>query len=142
MNVHVYWEEAHDDHAGWNWNRALYAYLHPSTSEILYVGKADGTTVSARWSAADKERLWRDLERERGIFDHRVLVGEPVTSARLTRQALADIESLLIFAIEPWGNIASTRSRISRPGLVVRNHGRAWPGPQRVVDADQHVEIW
>ena len=25
----------------WNWCRVLYAYLHPTTNEILYIGKAD-----------------------------------------------------------------------------------------------------
>jgi len=141
MRVHVHWEEAHDDHEGWSWNRALYAYLHPRMKEILYLGKADGTTIRQRWKAPDKEQFWRALEEERRLFNHRVLVGAVVTDARLTRQALADIESMLIFAIEPWGNIASTRGRIYRPGLVVHNRGRAWPGPRWVRDTQEHVEF-
>jgi len=142
MLVNVYWQHIDDVPQAWGWNCALHAYQHPSTDEILYVGKADGTTVRARWNAADKEGFWRDLEQQRGIFKHGVLVGTIGTSFRLTRQLLADVESLLIFAMEPWGNIASRSSRITRPGLVVRNFGQAWPGPQTLQDTAQHVEFW
>jgi hypothetical protein len=141
MKVTVNWLLVHDDHEAWGWSRALYAYLRPTAREALYIGKADGTTVRARWNAADKEALWRDLEKKRGLSKHRVLVGQLSTGARLTRQLLADVESILIFAIEPWGNIASRQERIYTPGLVVRNLGAHWPGPRVLKDTAEHVEF-
>jgi hypothetical protein len=143
MHVDVNWLLVDDDDdEAWGWTCALYAYLHPTAPEILYIGKTDGTTVRGRLKATDKMNFWRDLERERGLFEHRVLIAEISTQARLTRQLLADVESLLIFAIEPWGNIAARRSRIDRPGLVVKNRGRYWPGPRALKDAPEHVEFW
>lgn len=142
MKVTVNWLLVDDDHEAWGWSCALYAYLHPTDREVLYLGKADGTTVRGRWSAPDKDVLWKALEKERGILDHRVLIGGLSTDARLTRQLLADVESLLIFATEPWGNIASCNSRITRPGLVVKNVGRHWLGPTTLKDTEEHAEFW
>lgn len=142
MQVDVSWAlVADDNHDAWGWNCALYAYLHPKQREILYLGKADGTTVRARFTAPDKMRFWRDLEGKRRIYDHRMLVGQLSTKERLTRQLLADVESMLIFAIRPWGNISATRSRIFRPGLRVRNIGRPWVGPRKLKDTEEHVEF-
>ena len=33
----------------WEYNLSLYAILHPTEDEILYLGKADGCTVRHRW---------------------------------------------------------------------------------------------
>jgi hypothetical protein len=49
---------------------------------------------------------------------------------RLTKQLLEDVESLLIYRLQPWGNIRSSISRISRPGMIVRCRG-SWPHPRR-----------
>jgi hypothetical protein len=142
MKVTVNWLAVDDHPEAWSWNCALYAYLHPNDRKILYLGKAHGTTVRGRWNAPDKARLWRSLEKDRGIFEHRVLVGRLSTPERLTRQLVADVESLLIFATEPWGNISARDSRISRPGLLVRNTGRHWFGPRTLKDAGEFVESW
>lgn len=143
MQVEIAWSLVADDkHDAWRSNRALYAYLHPRQREILYIGKADGTTVRARFTAPDKMRFWRDLERGRRIYEHRMLIGLISTKERLTRQLLADVESILIFSVQPWGNVSATRSRIFRPGLVVRNVGRHWTGPRLVKDTEEHVEFW
>lgn len=134
MTVEIRWREiGRDADLAWRYSRVLYAYLDPSGKEILYIGKADGTTVRQRWTRSAKEGFWDDLERELGILEHLVFVGEPFLGAgtRLTRDLLADIESLLINRIKPWGNVASRRSRISRPGLVVRCLGD-WLHPRRV----------
>jgi hypothetical protein len=144
MRVDVHWQGVGDDGEAWDWTCGLYAYQHPRARELLYIGKADGTSIRGRWRAADKDGLWRDLERDRRIYQHRVLVGAFALAPemRLTRQLVADVESMLIFAVQPWGNIASCRSRICRPGLRVRNFGRVWPGPRDLKDARHYVEYW
>jgi hypothetical protein len=42
---------------------------------------------------------------------------------RLSSALLGDVEALLIMELDPPGNIASTRSRPSRPGMVVSCRG-------------------
>ena len=119
----------------WNYTLALYAILHPSADEILYLGKADGSTVRSRWNADDKrERVWRPIEDDLAVFEHRFIVGEFRTPAhkRLTRELVSDIESLLIYHIQPWANIQNTKSRgYTRPGLVVRCNGH-WLLQQKI----------
>lgn len=112
----------------WERSGVLYAYVARDNREILYIGKSDGTTVRQRWTRSAKEGFWDDLERQRAIFKHAVIVGEIGLEEgdRLTRELLADIESLLIKRILPWGNIQSCHSRISRPGLRVICGGD-WP---------------
>jgi len=119
----------------WGYNLALYAVLHPRTDEILYLGKADGSTVRARWNAADKhDRVWRRIEQERGLFEHGFLIGEfqMPDGMRLTRQLVCDIESMLIYALQPWANTCNSASRgiYSRPGIVVSCRGH-WPHPRK-----------
>lgn len=130
MDIEVRWTtiDGEDDPA-WGKTRVLYAYLAPSDREILYIGKADGTTVRGRWNRSAKEEFWTALERERGIKGHVVVVGEIYADedVRLTRELLADIESLLIMREQPWGNVQSTQSRIGRPGMRVECSGD-WPG--------------
>ncbi len=129
MYVTVRWTPLDNEgtHPLWSAECGLYAYVGPK-SEILYIGKVDGTTVRQRWSRSGKESFWDDLERERKIFKHAAIFGaiELETGSRLTRELLADIESLLITRVQPWGNIQSRKTRISRPGLHVRCAG-SWP---------------
>lgn len=110
----------------WSVKCGLYAYFVRRTLELLYIGKADGKTVRQRYASRDKKKLWRDFEKQRGPFpDLYVFVGcfyLPVGSC-LTSEMIADIESLLIYKIKPWGNIMSRNSRIPRPGLLVRCKG-------------------
>lgn len=122
----------------WRWSGVLYGYVAPGGREILYIGKADGarSTVRTRWNADDKAGFWRELERKRGIFKHAVVVGEVDVGSggRLTRQLLADLESLLIRWEQPWGNIQGRRLRsFSRPGMEVRCGGD-WPGRKLYLD--------
>lgn len=129
MVVRVEWRRISPESEGlFRAARVLYAYVVPPHNEIVYVGKAGGKTVGERWSWSAKEDFWSDLERERGMKYHAVLVGELELpkGLRLTRQLLADVESLLISRVNPWGNIQSVRSRISRPGLRVVCLGE-WP---------------
>jgi hypothetical protein len=118
----------------WKVERGLYAYIRDDSKEILYIGKVDGTTVRQRWQR--KPDLWNYVEKELGIHKHAVIVGDIILdpNQRLTRELLADIESLLINQLRPSGNIQSRHSRISRPGLVVSFTGE-WPlGKKRFFD--------
>ncbi len=112
----------------WDLCRVVYAYLAPPPhrAEILYIGKAWSKTVRERFAADDKEPLWRDLKRQRGIEQIEVIAGLP-TASRLTHELLCDIESLLICCEKPWGNDRNIVSRgFSRPGFGVRCTG-TWP---------------
>lgn|SRR5215469_3272260 len=63
----------------WDYSLALYAIIHPRTDEILYLGKADGRTVRARWNVADKhDRMWRRIEKSAGF------------SSRLSRRRISN----------------------------------------------------
>jgi len=134
--VRVRWYSVHrDDDERWSYTYCLYAYVAPKGREILYIGKCDGCTVRQRWRS--KVDFWRDLERDRKILSHAVLVGEVLTpcDSRLTRQLLADVESLLIWCVKPWGNIQCQTDRIRRDRLSVSCSG-AWPlARKRFVDS-------
>src|SRR2546428_821392 len=114
-----------DDDPDWQSTRVLYAYFLARPVELLYVGKAWGTTISSRLTADDKRAFWRDFDRVYGKRDPSVMLGEVFLErgSRFTGQLLADIESLIIKREKPWGNIQSTRTRIARPGMRVRCTG-------------------
>jgi hypothetical protein len=119
----------------WNYTVALYAILHPSEADtILYLGKADGSTVRSRWNASDKhERVWERIENELDLLEHRFIIGEFVlpAGARLSRELVSDVESLLIRQIQPWANRQNKKSRgYTRRGMIVRCRGE-WPLKQK-----------
>ena len=127
--IEVKWRTLGENDPGWDYSRCLYAILTPDGKEILYIGKAWGTSVRNRWSWSGKKEFWEDLRNQRGITHHTPLVGEvhlPRT-CRLTRELLYDMESLLINQEKPWGNIQSRKTRIRRPGMEVKCVGE-WPG--------------
>jgi len=132
MLTTVRWRMASDDSQLWDYVRALYAYFTADNKEILYIGKAGGKTVRERWNRSAKKEFWDALERERNIHEHVVRVGEIWLDEgrKLSRELLLDVESLLIKRLQPWGNIRSRSSRISRPGLRVRCQGD-WPLKRR-----------
>jgi hypothetical protein len=115
----------------WLYSRTVYAYLAPRVNEVLYIGKADGCTVRERW--VQKRQFWSDLEQQRNLKSHRVIVAdwEIPDGSRMTRELLADVESLLIFEVKPWGNVQAQSSRTSRPGLIVECRGK-WPLTRRI----------
>lgn len=131
--VTLHWQMvAGDDHSHWRHNLALYAYLAPDRAEIYYLGKCDRTTVRGRASYSAKPGVW-DCINERSKT-HRLIVAEIEVEPRLTRELLADIESLLIYEIQPCCNVQNTRSRgrHSRPGMTVECQGVAWPLSRRM----------
>ena len=138
MSIQIHWTAINGkEDPLWSSSGVLYVYIAPG-SEILYIGKADGaaSTVRSRWNADDKAGFWHDLKWERGINRHSVVVGgvDVGPGRRLSRQLLADLESLLIKREQPWGHIQGRKERNhSRPGLEVRCNG-SWPGRHRYMD--------
>jgi hypothetical protein len=128
MNVHIEWQTLglHDER--WLWNRCLYSYLHPETQQLLYIGKADGATVKARFHAPDKQSIFKYLNEWCAISSVGVIVGALYLEQqhRISRQLVADVESLLIKRVRPVGNVSSIASRITRPGMRVKCLGD-WP---------------
>lgn len=133
MQVSVHWTNLHECHELWGLSRGLYCYTTPDGRDPIYLGKTDGTSIRRRWNADDKRKLWRFVERELGHKKHAIFAGEIELPGgyRLSRELLADIESLLIYRLSPIRNQMCVRSRISREGLSVRCLG-AWPFSQRV----------
>lgn len=129
MLVEVEWSHLeHDDDSLWDAQLCLYVYLHPTRDWLLYVGKADFSTVRKRLAGKHKEFLFRDLHDKYGVNEIRVLHGNLslVDGGRRTSALLSDVESLLITRLKPFGNIISRNSRIQRPGMRVHCTGD-WP---------------
>lgn len=122
MNIEIKWKYTGGDEENLEFSRVLYAYLHPDTSKILYIGKADYCTVKKRLFGAHKEGIFERMMGDFGITELHAIVGVLYIpeDRRYSSELLADIESLLIIKIQPPYNIQSRKSRISRPGLEVR----------------------
>lgn len=129
MLIEVVWTHLGDDrHPLWRDQLCLYAYLHESRDWLLYVGKADYSSIRSRLRGAHKQALFRDIRQTYRCDIVRVLHGElrVPNGHRRSSALLADVESLLIKRLKPFGNIQATRSRIARPGIRVRCLGD-WP---------------
>lgn len=128
MNIEVDWTELAEDDRLWSARSCLYGYLHPDRDWLLYVGKADFASVRERLRGDHKETLFEDLDRKYGVDEVRVLQGQIYLDAgrRMSSELLADVESLLIKRLQPFGNIQSRRFRISRRGMRVQCLGD-WP---------------
>jgi len=129
MPVEVDWTALDDGRNPlWADTFCLYAYLHPERDWLLYIGKADYSSVRRRLSGEHKGNLFNDFGRRYGIDQIRVLHGalSPDEGRRRSSELLSDVESLLITRLQPFGNIQSRRSRIARRGLRVHCVGD-WP---------------
>ena len=134
MHVKINWTLLDDEvHSLWDASFCLYAYLHPRQNLPLYIGKSDYSTVSGRLRGRHKAQLFRDIRREFSIDKIRFLQGELLLEEGRRRSSalLADVESLLISCLQPYGNKSATQSRISRPGLRVICRGD-WPFKHKV----------
>jgi hypothetical protein len=135
--IEVKWQAIGDNSKYWNSSRCLYAYLHPETYEILYIGKADGaTTVKNRWHAKDKDELW-DFLNKNGIKEHIPIIGSVYLpeSNKFSSELLKDIEGLFIYNEQPICNINNKKTRgISRPGMIIKCKGKIWPGKKLYKD--------
>lgn len=116
------------DRGPWRWSACLYAYLHPATQMVLYVGKTDNLTVRARF-VSNFKRKFNDLYARLDILKVDVIAArvDLAVSSRLTREWLDDLESLLIFRLQPPLNDSKRKSRRNtRPGTIVVCTGD-WP---------------
>ena len=126
MAIDVEWKTLLPDSKEWHHTHVLYTYVHPETSDILYVGMAWHRTVRQRFTDRDKRSLFDFLWNEFGLTGVDVRVGEVWMDGRLTRQLLSDVESLLIKRLQPVGNIMCRSSRISRRGMRLECFNE-WP---------------
>lgn len=124
----IHWQPVMDDGIGLQDTQCLYAMRHPSTRKVLYIGKADDSTVSQRLRCRSKLRVWESLD-DYDLEGCSLLVGYVALppGGRLSRELLSDIESLLIMGEQPPGNRQCKASRIERPTLCVRCAGK-WSG--------------
>lgn len=131
MNIEIEWQYTGVGEESLDFSRVLYAYLHPETSEILYIGKADRCTVRERLFGAHKEAIFDEMIADLGISELHAIIGLLYVpeERRYSSELLADIESLLIINVQPQFNTQSRQLRISRPGLNVRCIGE-WPHEQ------------
>ncbi len=135
MKIEIEWKLIETDEDENN-SECLYAYLHPETNEILYIGKADGSTVKERWEAEDKESLKNFLSKN-GINKVYPIIGFLILpeGSNFSSKLLHDIEGLLIFKEKPIGNIKNTQTRgISRQGMKIICKGEAWTGEKIYID--------
>jgi hypothetical protein len=132
LQVTLHWYAVEDDDdTHWRNNLALYAYLAPIKPEIYYIGKCDRMTVRGRSCYSAKPEVWNCInERSK---THCLIVAEIEVEQRLTRELLADMESLLIYLIKPCCNRQNTvsRGKYSRIDMRVECRGK-WPLSKRV----------
>lgn len=133
LRVEIEWEYTGPDEESLEFSRVLYAYLHPDTNEILYIGKADRCSVYERFKGAHKEAIFSEIIQDHGLSTLHAIVGLPILppERRFSSELLADVESLLIMEVQPTYNTQSRQSRISRPGLVLQCSGD-WPLPAKI----------
>ena len=128
--VVVQWSSLTRRDPRWHAGLCLYAYVHPSNKRLLYLGKADLQSVQRRLYGSHKDAVFDEIWDLYALEPHEleVLQGELMLEEgrRRSSQLLSDVESLLIIRLKPRCNIASTRSRIYRPGLRVDCVGD-WP---------------
>lgn len=129
MKIEVHWKFA-DDEADevLQYRQVLYAYTDSTGGEIVYIGKADASSVKERLSGKHKSEVFRYLDTDLKFKKYGIAVGlfNLPEGKRLTSELISDVESLLINVLEPVANIQCIDSRISRPGMEVICFGD-WP---------------
>lgn len=128
MHVTVTWRLVGDTDPAWRWSGVLYAYLHPTERELLYLGRVEESECDllTQWRRDSSLPFWAAMERDQSLLYHRVLVGKVSPGA-----ALADIEGHLALEIGPrYKPVPSPRSPV-HSSLVVRCVGRSWPQPAK-----------
>lgn len=132
MDVLVEWTQLDQPHELWGDSNCLYAYLHPERNWLLYIGKADYSTVRRRLHGDHKTAVFDAIWKRYGVEQVRVLHGDvqPEAGRNRTSYLLGDVESLLIMRLQPFANVACTQSRTCRPGCRVFCEGD-WPFKRR-----------
>ncbi len=131
LDVMVFWRRVGRRSDWWGADRCLYAYVDSADSEVLYVGKADFSTVRERWSAHQQDGVFECFD-DVDVSKWHTIVGQITTGTRLTQQLLSDIEGLLIRRLLPRCNAQVPRT--TRPGLRLHCGGAAWPERELFVD--------
>jgi hypothetical protein len=128
MRIEVNWLYAQEGEEAFEFTRVLYAYLHPKSKRILYLGKADYCTVRERTKGTHKTAIFDAMIENEGVNILHPIVGvlSLEVGTRFSSKLLSDVESLLIIELQPPYNKQSIRSRISRPGIEVNCTG-TWP---------------
>lgn len=139
MKVEIEWTS--NEAEVWRSSGCLYAYLHPRTGEILFIGKAGNSTVKQSFEAPDQCDLFEYFQAILRLDskDLSVIVGEVILEdgRRLTKELLADIQKVLSKRVKPPGNIQDNNNEVSRPGMVVSCTGE-WPHNRKLfVDSDK-----
>src|SRR6266481_7085727 len=128
MYVNVKWSYTGHNEDSLQFCRVLYAYIHPKSNKILYIGKADYCTVRERLRGSHKEAIFAAIVDELELSILHAIVGllHIPSNRRFSSELLTDVESLLIMKVQPPYNRQSRQSRISRPSLAVKCTGD-WP---------------
>jgi phage gp29-like protein len=133
MQIEVDWLS--DEKKAWDATDCLYAYLHPKTDEILFIGSAFTRTVRERFDAQEKDDLFEyfDAIHRLNPAELKIAVGEVWLDEgqHLTRELLTDVESVLVKRVQPPGNIPRKVKKISRPGVIVKCTGE-WPHERKI----------
>lgn len=96
MHTHIYWSLSTVYSPALDLHRVLYAYVHPRTRELLYIGKADKQTVRERLFGQHKQDVFNRIQHYRQINRPHILVGHPFIpkNNNFSSELLSDIESL------------------------------------------------
>lgn len=132
LDVAVEWYEPDD--GDWSRARQVYAYLHPATQELLYIGKADFCSPRERWNGHKRDGLFASFQDDFGLEECDTILGEFVEVAgvsRLSVELLEDVETLLLWHIRPPGNVQFPDPM--RSGLRVTCEGK-WPLEEKVFE--------
>ena len=112
----------------------LYGYVTLEKNQIVYIGKADRSTVWERHRCRSKAPVWSRIYSHFGRHEKCFLiVGELAVpqGRRFSSALLSDVETLLISRLKPIGNRSAVATRISRPGTRVLCRGAWWPLSRR-----------
>lgn len=129
MKIEVHWQYADDESDEILLRRkVLYAYTDGLGEEIVYIGKADASSVKERLNGKHKSTIFKHMETNLKFKKYGISVGtfELPAGKRLSSELISDVESLLIYSLKPVENIQSISGGISRPGMEVFCDGD-WP---------------
>lgn len=121
MDVSINWVAVNEEDDEMDDSGVLYAYLHGDTGELLYVGKSDSSTVRERLYGEHKDEMFEWLDDNYDMESFGLLVGylDLPSGRRQTSQLLGEVESLLIYCLQPPANVANKQSHSARQDLVV-----------------------
>lgn len=139
MQISVHWKSFEgDEDSGRAALWPFFAYVTPDCEEIVYIGKAN-RELAKSYSNGSKSRspLFRELAERRGIRQVELLSGTVrlPPGTKMTRELLADIEAMLIYEFQPWGNVHERDSlkEYYRPDLRVRC---TWDWPSQLLASE------